>query len=179
MGDFPNLTSGQGSRGVLSPAGATPLGNMMSMAGLGFSITTSTWTQNRAVYMPVLVEEQVTVTDMAIYVVTQNGNVDTGIYDFSGNLLVRNGGVACAAAGVQVVSITDTPLSPGWYYIAFSSDSASVAVFRSSTIAAANARVCGVREQASAYPLPTPSATFAAYATAVMPLVIGSYSATF
>jgi len=127
--------------------------------------------------MPVVAEESVTVTDMAINVVTQAGNVDAGIYTFDGTLIVSNGGVACAAAGLQSIAITDTLLTPGWYHIAFASDS-STAVFRNSTLSVACARACGVQQQLTAYPLPS-TATFAVYATPVMPLVIAAYSPAF
>lgn len=177
MPDWSNYLGRQGSRGVLAPMGTTPLGNLLTFSALGFSVTTGAWTANRAVYMPVVCEEAVTVTDMAITVQTQNGNVDVGIYDFLGNRLVSSGSTAVAAAGVQVLGIADTLLTPGWYYLALASSSGT-AVFRNSTLAAANARVCGVQEQATAFPLPT-TATFATYTTAIMPLVIASYSPTF
>lgn len=180
MTDWSTFMGRQGTRGILAPGGSTPLGTMLTLSALGFSVTTGAWTANRAVYMPVVVEEGVTVTDMAINVVTQAGNVNLGIYTFDNDLVVSTGATAVGAAGIQIITITDTLLTPGWYKIAFACDSGT-AVFRNSTLAAGNARACGVQEQTglSAGPaLPNPAVPIA-YATAVMPLVVASYSATF
>lgn len=178
MADFSNYLGRQGSRGLLHPAGSTPLGNLLTLSALGFSITASVWTANRAVYLPVVCEEPVTVTDMAVTVVTQAGNLDVGIYDWLGNRLVSSGSTGVAAAGVQVIGIADTLLSPGWYYLALCCDS-STAIFRSTTLGTGLARICGLQQQSvGAVTLPNP-ATFATYATAVAPLVVASYNATF
>lgn len=176
MGDFSNFLTRDPKRGVLSPFSLGPLGDLHTITGIFANTTAGAWTANRAVYMPVTVQQPVTVTDMIVTVTTQNGNLDVGIYDFTGALVVSSGSTAVAAAGTQVVGIADTALTPGLYYLGFSCSSAT-AVFRYSALTAATARVGGVREQASAFPLPSP-ATMADYATALMPNLVAAYRAT-
>lgn len=177
MPDFATLQSTGLGRGMLTPGGETPLGDVLSMHALGFSVTATVWVANRAKYQPIFTGKPVTVTDIGITVTTQAGNVDAGIYTMDGIKLVSNGGVACAAAGVQVIAITDTLLVPGWYLLAFVSDS-STAAFRMSTITNNVSRCCGCYQQDTAYPLPSP-ATLAVQANGGNPLVVASYSATF
>lgn len=177
MTDFPSPSLAGGHRGVLSPvAPLTALSDVGALCGLGYGTTATTWTANRAVFQPVYTWRPVTITNMVIRVQTQNGNVDVGIYDWNNNLLVSSGSTAVAAAGVQTFDVTDTPLDPGYYKIAFSCSS-STAAFRSNAIAVATARMCGLEQQLSAFALPNP-ATTAAYATALAPLVIATYRTT-
>lgn len=178
MGAFPNNTVADGDFGILSPiAQNTPLGDMIAISENDCSNTATTWTANRAVYLPIAVTRPVTVIDMHIVVSTQNGNVDAGIYNWAGTRLVSNGGVACGAAGVQTITIADTALSPGWYFMAFASSS-STAVFKGNNLATVAARVSGAQQQSSAYPLPS-TATFAAYSVGIYPQLVGSLRSTF
>jgi hypothetical protein len=178
MGDWPNNIVRDGDYGILSPAAPnTPYGQMLAVANNSYSNTSTAWTANRAVYWPVVVNRSTTIIDFAIDVATQNGNVDAGIYDWFGTRIVSNGGVACGAAGAQIISVADTTLSPGWYHIAFSSDSGT-AVFRGNNIATPAARACGAQQQASAYPLPS-TATFAAYTTGFTQMIVATTRSVF
>lgn len=179
MPDFSALTDIGLNRGILSPADPImPFCDIALMGRVGYVNSTTTWTQNRAVYSPVIVQRPITVTHILIQVVTQNGNVDVGIYDWGGTRLVSSGSTACAAAGLQSLDITDTLLKPGRYYLAFASDSNAVAVFQHSTIGVPIMRVCGFQQQSSAFVLPA-TATFANYATAVAPFIVATYRTTF
>lgn len=177
MGGWTTNTDEILQRGCLAPHGETPLGDLLQMCNSTVATAAGVWTANRAVYQPFLVKRQVIVTDTAVFVVTQAGNLDVGIYDLAGTRIVSSGTTACGAAGVQVVGITDTTLSPGWYYVGFASDS-STAVFQNCALDPATMRMCGAQEQATAFVLPNP-ATFATYATARAPQIVLSYSATF
>ena len=170
MADFP--TSGPVADGVLSPWGqGTLLGDLFRVANYATSAGTGAWTANRAVYLPVVVHQPLTLYSICVLVATQNGNVDAGVYNWRGTRIVSNGGVACGAAGTQTIDVADTALARGWYFLAFASDSAT-AVFYNSAASAVNINACQVQQQASAYPLPA-TATFVAYATAILPKISG------
>lgn len=171
MGIFGATFSPTLNRNILSPAGDTPLGNYMMASSVGYSVTATAWTANRAVYQPIHVEFPCTVTQLAVRVQTQNGNLDGGIYTMNDKRVVSLGSTAVGAAGVQLLNIADTYLTPGWYKLAFASDSAT-AVFKGTAIAAGIMRACGVQEQTSgAFALPDPI-TPIAYATAVAPQIV-------
>lgn len=177
MSDLATNWVTQGRRGVITPFINTPLGDYGNLTNTSTAQTATTWTANRCVYQPICVPRPVTVTNALISVVTQNGNVDVGIYTWAGALIVSNGGVAVGAAGAQQVDFADTALAPGWYRLAFACSS-STAVFRCHNPQAGAMRSLGLQQQASAYPLPSPTATFAAYATALAPQVALAYSTT-
>lgn len=177
MGDWPHPLTRDPTRGLLlSPFDSdTPLGDLFGLWGVGTIQTGTTWTANLAVYAPIVVKERSTVTGFLTSIVTQAGNVDAGIYDWAGNRVVSNGGVACGAAGVQVIDCTDTALDPGWYRIAFACNSASTVV-RTNGAASGPIQACGVFQQSSAYPLPS-TATPAAY-SGKLPQVVAALSTT-
>lgn len=174
MSDFPAQYTPGLNRGVLSPYGDTPVADYMQLSTLGYGLTIGTWVLNRAVYQPVKVEAPCTITQMAIVVVTQDGNVDAGLYTWDNTKIVSTGSTACGAAGVQLLNIADTYLVPGWYKMAFASDSNAVACFELNAMIVMPMRVCGVQEEASAFPLPA-TATPAAYTTQSMPQICAAY----
>jgi hypothetical protein len=178
MSEYGNSIVRDGDYGILSPSAPnTPYGQMMAISNNSYSTTTTTWTANRAVYWPIVVNRPLTIIDFAIVVSTQNGNLDAGIYSWAGTKIVSNGGVACGAAGVQVIAVADTTLQPGWYHMAFSCSSAT-AVFKANNLATVAARACGAQQELSAYPLPS-TATFAAYTTGITPQLVASTRAVF
>lgn len=132
---------------------------------------------NLAIYAPVMVDYPCTVYQMSIDVVTQSGNVDVGIYDELGNRLVSAGSTAVGAAGIQLFNITDTPLTPGVYWLAMCCDNITASFMRSNVVQQLS-RVCGCQQQAvGAVTLPNP-ATFAAMAQAYVPLITAHCQAT-
>lgn len=101
---------------------------------------------------------------------SQANNVDMGILDEAGNRLVRNGGVALGAvSALHTVDFTDTLLAPGRYWLAIASDNTG-ATFQRFTTSANGLASVGVRQMATAYPIPDP-VTFAEVASAYIPLV--------
>jgi len=82
---------------------------------------------NKTYWFPFRIYETSTAVKMS-YIVgsTSNGNIDVGIYDSQGNLLVHSGSVAQGTAStLQEIDITDTILQPGLYYMAIQFSSAS------------------------------------------------------
>lgn len=136
-----------------------------------FAAATAWPANNRAIYFPVVVHEPCTAYQMAIEVTTQAGNLDIGIYDELGNRLVHSGSTAVAAAGVQVVNITDTALTPGVYFLAICIDTTGAAIRCSASKPALDLQTFGVQQQAvGAVTLPDP-ATFANPASGVAPAI--------
>lgn len=132
----------------------------------------STWpAANRAIYCPILVEDPVTVTQMAVLVTAQSGNLDVGIYSETGVRLVSKGSTAVGAANaVQAVDITDTYLVPGVYFLALCVDNTTAAFQRASN-STGYLQACGVQQQAvGAVTLPDP-ATFANPASSYIPMI--------
>lgn len=133
---------------------------------------------NRAIYMPVLVESYVTAYQIAFEVTTQSGNYDVGIYDELGTRLINKGSTAVPAAGIATADITDTPLTPGLYWLAMAIDNGTAAVVRqtaSSTVGALT--VHGLQDQDTAFALPS-TATFSAPAAAYWPIMAVATKAT-
>lgn len=148
-----------------------------------FALTLSaggTWpAANRALYCPVEVSTACTAYQMAIQIAVQSGNLDIGIYDELGNRLVHSASTAVAAAGVQVVNITDTVLNPGVYFLALNVDNTTASVFRNGTTTALTLNSWGLQQQAvGAVTLPDP-ATFANPASAYVPAIyVSTYQST-
>jgi hypothetical protein len=127
---------------------------------------------NRALYCPILVEEFVTVTQMAVWPTVQSGNLDIGIYNEVGSRLISSTSTAVGVgAALQAVNINDTPLSPGVYFLALNVDNTTAAFQRSSGGGSGSLQICGLQQQAvGAVTLPS-TATFANPANAYVPLI--------
>lgn len=125
--------------------------------------TTATLTvvQNQAYFFPFRVD--VGSTAVKLYYITgttQNGNVDMGIYDSQFNAVVTKGSTAQGAANtLNELDITDTLLSPGNYWLAFASDSATATVFGNADADELSMAAFPYYVQASAFALPTTTAT--------------------
>lgn len=171
MNDFPKAGSSlgePGAVGVLSTYGPHSLVGQWGNTFHSGSASAGAWpVNNLGLYFPIIVSSPCTVYHMAIEVTTQSGNVDVGIYDALLNKLVSAGSTAVAAAGVQSFNVTDTPLTPGLYYLAMAC-STTVAAFRRLAPQGVEARVFGAAQQATALALPS-TATFAAMAQNYMP----------
>lgn len=169
MGDAP------ASFGLL-PGSAIHMGSPASLVSDGLAATQSSLTlggayptASLALFFPFITDVPIVVTQISHEnSSTVSGNVDVGVYDELGNRKVSKGGVAQAGAlGLQVHDVTDTPLPPGVYYMAFVLDNATGQVNRA-TAPAVVARSCGAKEMASAYPLPA-TATLVGCTTAFQP----------
>lgn len=124
---------------------------------------------NRAIFVPVRLDRQVTVYKMvAGGGVTATGNYDVGIYDRFGNRLVSSGATAKPSSAETVFDVTDTPIGPGLYYLAMAADGTQNIICFAPSIQVA--RAAGILQMATAYTLPDP-ATYAACAAAVVPAI--------
>lgn len=85
-------------------------------------------------FVPVTIPAPATVMKLwCVNGATVNGNVDMGIYDEAGNLLVAKGTTAQSGTNtVQEFNITDTQLQPGRYYLALATDSATATFMQTS-----------------------------------------------
>jgi hypothetical protein len=154
------------------PVAITSLGRFSPMARqvttrVGGALTSVTSNQaNRASYYPIYLPFGCTATRLWwINGATASGNVDIGIYDREGNRLVATGSTAQGSTNsIQLVDITDQPLSPGWYYLAIAFGSATATAYGTANIGANAAHALGIAQEASAFPLPS-TATFGAPTT--------------
>lgn len=170
MSDWPAVVFGPP---VVSTADARS-GQLGGFLMARFTSTAAAWpSANRALFMPVEVQSTCTAYQMCFEVGTQSGNLDVGIYDEQAKRLVSSGSTAVAAAGVQVVDITNTVLTPGVYFLAMSVDN-TTATFRKAAIAPPQVQALGVQQQGLAsVTLPDP-ATFANPLGTYVPLVSAS-----
>lgn len=122
---------------------------------------TVTVVQNQAYFYPFRLD--VGATAMKLYYITgptQNGNVDMGIYDSQFNAVITSGSTAQGAANtLNALDITDTSLPPGNYWVAFASNSATATVFANADGDELSMGVLPYYVQASAFALPTTTAT--------------------
>lgn len=132
------------------------------MANSSFSGSGAWPAANLAIYMPFLVETPVTAYKMAFEVGAQAGNCDVGIYDQLGNRLVSKGSTPVGPAGLQVIDITDTALTPGVYFMAMNVDTTTtLTIARVAPASGQWQQIAGHQQQAvGAVTLPDP-ATFA------------------
>lgn len=144
---------------------------MINVNGLG--TTASAWpSANQMRCCSFIVDDTVTVTQLGTIVSTQSGNLDLGIYDEAGNKIVSSGSTAVGVAGPQFVNITDTTLTPGHYNMAMACDNI-IANFNRLSLANADVnRLCGVKQMASAFPLPS-TLTFAGPGNGIFHIVMG------
>ena len=138
-------------------------------AGLG---STAWGTANLALYAPVLVPRRIVVVKLALSNGgTADGNIDLGIYDESGTLLVSTGAVAQSGTDTeQVRDIADTTLGPGVYYLGVSLSSAAGRTRAYPTTAPIPAAL-GLLMEAAAHPLPATATWVVANALVFYPSV--------
>lgn len=126
---------------------------------------------NRAIFVPFTVDEDYTVVKMGLANgAAVSGNVDLGIYDSSFTRLVSTGSTAqSGTTQMQSFDVTDTDLSPGWYYMALAVSNTTAQVFclNPSAFEAFMGGV-GCFQQAAALPLPS-TATPAAVSSNYLP----------
>jgi hypothetical protein len=120
---------------------------------------------NAALFYPFRVPQPVVITELWVVNGTVvSGNVDIGIYDINGVLLVSAGSTLHAGTSViQTFNVTDTVIGGGIFYIALTFDNAVARYFG---MLGFN-RVHGVLE-ASAFPLPA-TVTLATTTRSVQP----------
>jgi hypothetical protein len=143
-----------------------------NMGGTTFGVAGAWPANNLALYIPFLVEQTCTAYKMAFEVGAQAGNYDVGIYSEGGVRLVSKGSTAVPGAGLAVVDITDTLLTPGVYYMAMNVDTTTtLTIQRIVAPASIFLQLAGMQQQAvGAVTLPNP-ATFANPGQAYVPSV--------
>ncbi len=112
-------------------------------------------TTSAACFFPFFLATRVTVTQMLIANgTTVAGNVDAGIYDETGNLIVHSSSTAQASSGtVQGLNIVDTDIGPGKYFMALAVDN-TTATIRRVIPTGTDIRSWGGNWAALTYPLP-------------------------
>ena len=115
---------------------------------------TGRWPEaNLAIYIPFTVTEQITIKRILVWIGTSSGNIDVGIYDTDGTRRVSSGSTAMGATNTtQIFDIADTALSPGTYYMAMVVDNITAQFNR---IYPQYNMMYGIREETSAFPLPS------------------------
>ena len=149
------------------------VGVQLAAAAVGAPASAVWPTANRAIYVPFVIVEQVTVVKLWMYngLAAANGNIDIGIYNATSlSLLVSSGAVATAGAGVvQDFDVTDTALPPGRYYLAASLSSGTDATLRWAPVVIFEA--LPIATEAAAHPLPATATPVAPAASAYVPLM--------
>lgn len=99
-----------------------------------------------------------------------SGNMDVGIYTYSGAKIISAGSVAqSGTVTLQFFDIADTYLSPEIYYMGMAINNTSATV-RRCNITVIRERHYGVVKMASAFPLPA-TAVFATMTASIVPLL--------
>jgi hypothetical protein len=129
---------------------------------------------NLALYIPFNLEGSATLTSIGLVIGGIGNLFDLGIYNESGVALYRSGGVARSASGFRT-STTSLALGRAIYYVGVSSNDVSSIIARANTTRLGSSAWCfdaiGIKQEASAYPLPA-TATFASPSNSYIPFVV-------
>lgn len=135
----------------------TPYGSLFAFTSL--TKASAIWpTANRAMFIPFEVESPLIAYSISIFNGnTVSGNIDVGIHDARTLVrLVSSGSTAQSGiATLQNFNIADTLLNPGLYYMSMVFDNIVATMQRTSPTAILQ-QACGIKEQATAFPLPDP-----------------------
>lgn len=127
---------------------------------------------NRALYIPMWIPVPCVATALLWPTGgTSSNNIDMGLYDYEGVKLVSIGSTAMNGTinDVQILDITDTPLSAGWVYVAGAADNTAVTILRHTLPVTTLIRAYGMVQQATAFALPA-TMTAAAVASQFIPV---------
>ena len=159
------------------PAGAItlldPRWSWLADTAARYTQSNNVWpAANRALFLPFMVPSALTARRMLFQAPNASGNVDVGIYESDGALIVSSGSTP-HASGLNNIDITDTLLDRGIYYAAIAIDNTTAQVVGSTGPPAVQFRVGGMKQASTSFPLPA-SPTFEAVASNVFPaLAIG------
>jgi hypothetical protein len=158
MPDFPaiayTLPPLQGN--VISPMSECSIGPDIIPGPAGLS--GQTLPANRAHFWPFALAEPFTVDRMGWYNAgAVSGNCDAGIYGVDGTRLVSTGSTAQAGTNtLQIVDVTNTLLTRGYYLIAFAIDNNTGNIFQNTgNMNFGPYAVAGQRMMDTAFPLPS------------------------
>jgi hypothetical protein len=122
------------------------------------NVASAAWASaNLMIGYPVHLNRPERVTKLWIYNgATATGNLDVGIYDAHGTLLVSSGStVQAGTTTIQSLDIADTPLGPGDFYMALAMDGTSGTTrWVTWSVAMSQGYVLGQVRKLTAFPLP-------------------------
>lgn len=148
------------------------LGTQLAASAVSAPISAAWPAANRALYIPIIITEDVTVVKLWVYNgATASGNIDMAIYNSAFARQVTIGSTAQAGTNViQEFNITDTALTAGTYYIGIAMDNTTGTTRRYSPYGGgAQLQTWGMAQEASAFALPS-TATPADVASAYIPI---------
>lgn len=129
-------------------------------------------TANRIYAMPMVVRSPVVVKKLGWRngTITTPVNVDVGIYDFyTRQAVVRIGGVQVSVpSSIEWADVSDTPLRPGHYYMAFVADGTGTNFYY--WYPTALARIAGCGYISDTWPLPATLPAFSSLDTDTKPV---------
>jgi len=119
-------------------------------------------TANKAIFVPFRLNELMRISNLSVINGgTVSGNIDGGIYTEDGVRIASSGSVVQTGANsTQNLSIAAFNLPPGNYYLGTAMDNTTGTLGRFAAANVSSLRAIGIKEQASAFPLPS-TATFA------------------
>jgi phage tail sheath gpL-like len=153
---FPNAHKGGGP--AIHPFSDLSIGSRLAVltAG-GFTVTGSAvWpTASLSILIPVWLPEQIIVAQLGwVNGSVVSGNVDMGIYNQDGVLLLSTGSTAgSGTSALQLVNVTDTPIGPGLVYMALAVDNITATIERTNTGSVLTVACVGLVQVASNFPL--------------------------
>lgn len=176
MGDFPVPFSLAAANATMHPGHpACSTGGVTELAGIGFGAVAAP-AANRAIYIPFMVDQYCTAKQMFWENGAAAGTTDVGIYDAGYTRLVSL--TATANAGtIQIGNITDTPLEPGIYYMAWLPSTVTTQTYWSAAVSIPALRFCGVTQEAVGSATLGATGVPAAVASAYLPFVGISFQA--
>jgi hypothetical protein len=156
---------------IITPMSRLSIGTELAALGVAAPAEAAWPAANRAIYVPFVLSESVTVVKLFIYMGNSNvGNVDVGIYDSDLARVVSAGSTTDpASAGLQEFDVTDTTMGPGQFYLAMAYN-ATGNVFSWITGDLQMTKTLGVAQEASAFALPA-TATLAAATSDYIPVM--------
>jgi hypothetical protein len=127
---------------------------------------------NRAIYAPIIIESEVLVTQLFIYVGAAAGTADIGIYDVMKRKLVSSGATNTAgSSALQLFNVTDTTLTPGNYYLGMDCSTVTTLTLFRWTTNLTILESAGVQQEAVGSATLPATATFANPANSYLPVM--------
>lgn len=171
---------------IFTPAGTINPASMCSMgpATTFGSAASGTWpAAGLVIFIPFTIDRNATIKRIVtLNGTTAAGSADVGVFDTAGNLIVNKGPTTqTGTSTLQAFDITDTTLSPGNYFIAAISNTATATFNRWAPSGAVVCEAFGVKQMdnsgGTAATLPT-SATFAAPTNSYIPVISLDFQGT-
>lgn len=156
---------------MVSTLSAQSLGMEYAGRGGGSFISTAFSAANRAIAIPFVNTETITLVKLWAYNgATASGNIDMGIYDEAYAKVVSIGSTAQAGTDViQEFNIADTEIAPGRYYMVVAMDN-TTGTLRQDSGSTETSKSMGIFQMETAFALPS-TLTPADIATARVPLI--------